>query len=442
MRLFILVATLLGFTMAARADIGGTVELKRETVQSWKATFCFDESVDALGFARPVADLRQKSWAAGEMGFKLVHAGKVSHLERADGKPFNCASVAITTNTMIPQKDYMPFSSFSDGGVSVFTGYLTGQVLRHGAWEDYDLRASYQGLDGDRVITRSPAVLTQQFVYFGPREPKEIPGATLVIDPLIPASARLGVLSTLPRGNKLLSDLFGFTPSEAYLVYMAAGELETSPSDQTKAGTLPYQILFTMKGKGSARWADSDPLYFPRFTMHEVLHIWQRDIWGDWLGEDHPWVHEGGAEALAYELMDRAKAYKAGQLDALWATVSNKCRNLLAETSVHDAPAKGRFDAVYQCGAIINRLVGAALNPDAPGDGMIRFWQTMAAGSRAGLPEAGSEQLYFDTMQALGFGADARAALVRFLEEKPANPDAALKALKAALTLAADAPVS
>ncbi len=442
MRIFIFVATLLGVTMAAHADIGGTFELKREAAQSWKASFCLDESVDALGFARPVADLREKSWAAGEPGFNLVHTGKVSHLERSDKKPFTCASVAISTNTMIPKKDYMPFSGFSDGGVSVFTGYLTGQVLRNGAWESYDLRASYRGLEGDRVITRSPGVLADQFVYFGPMEPKEVSGARLVIDPMIPASARLGVLSTLPRGNKLLGELFGFAPSEPYLVFMAAGELETSSSDQTKAGTLPYQILFTMKGKGSARWADSDPLYFPRFTMHEILHIWQREVWGDWLGDDHPWVHEGGAEALAYVLMDRAKAYKAGQLDALWATVSNKCRNLLAETSVHDAPANGRFDAVYQCGALVNRMVGAALDPDAPGDGMIRFWQAMAAGGGADARETGSEQRYLNTMQALGFGPQARNALATFLKEKPANPDAALKALKAALTIEAAAPVS
>ncbi len=442
MRLFIYILAVLGLSVAARADVSGTFELTREAAQDWKATFCFDESITALGFERPVADLRSKSWRAHDPGFSLIHSGPVSHLERADGKSFRCASLDITTNTMIPKKDYMPFSRFSDGGVSVFTGYLMGRGLRHGTWENYDLKATYRGLDGDRVITRNPSGLAEQFVYFGPREPKEIAGATLVIDPLIPASARLGVLSTLPRGNKLLEELFGFRPVQPYLVFMAAGELETSPSDQTKAGTLPYQILFTMKGKGSAKWADSDPLYFPRFTMHEVLHIWQREVWGDWLGDDHSWVHEGAAEALSYELMGRAKAYKAGQLDSLWATVTNKCRSLLAETSVHDAPKNSRFDAVYQCGALVNRMVGAALNPDAPGDGMIRFWQAMAASGQAGMRDTTSVQLYLDTMEHLGFGEDARSALLAFLKEKPLNPDAAIKALRAVLSAAAPSPSS
>ncbi|SDE69345.1 hypothetical protein [Kordiimonas lacus] len=435
MRFFITLAAIWGLSGAAGADVSGTFELTREAERRWKASFCFGESVSALGFERPVADFRAASWAAGEPGFELIHTGRTSLIQRADKAPFNCASVTLTTNTMIPPKDYMPFSSFSDGGASVFTGYLMGQVYRNGVWESYDLRASYRGLEGDRVVTRNPKALAEQFVYFGPREPKEIAGATLVIDPLIPASARLGVLSTLPRGTKLLAELFGFRPAEPYLVFLAAGELETSATDQTKAGTLPYQILFTMKGKGSARWADSDPLYFPRFTMHEVLHIWQREVWGEWLGDDHPWVHEGAAEALAYELMNQAGAYNAAELTSLWATVRNKCRNLLAETSVHDAPEKGRFDTVYQCGALINRMVGEALNPDAPGGGMIRFWQEMAKWDASQKGVLTSEQLYLNTMARLGFGEGARTALSTFLKEKPASPDAALKALKHALTL-------
>jgi len=442
MRLFFFFAAVWGLSVAAYADVTGTFELKRMGMADWRATYCLDAPVTAVAFSRPIAGLRYRSWRVASEGFRLEHYGDISRLVHADGQPFTCAAVHIQTDTSIPRKDYMPFSTFSDGGVSVFTGYMMGQAYQQGAWQDMQLRASYRGLGGDAVVTRAPDALQEQFVYFGPHEARDVPGAALVIDPKSPASARLGILSTLPRGNKLLGDLFGFAPREPYLVLMAAGELEAAPNDQTKAGTLPYQILFTMKGKGSARWADSDPLYFPRFTMHEMLHIWQREVWGDWLGDDHPWVHEGGAEALAYELMDRAKAYKAGQLDGLWAKVSNKCRNLLAETSVHDAPANGRFDAVYQCGALVNRMVGAALNPDAPGDGMIRFWQAMAAAHTAGTQNAGSEQLYLDTMQALGFGDQARAALVTFLEEKPANPDAALKALKAALALAVDVPVS
>lgn len=433
MRIWLVVVALLGLEGQVQAQIGGTFTLERLAERDWRATYCFDEPVLALAFTRRGEGIRRSSWISAEDGLQLVFTGDQAKLQHPKNNLFSCAAVSFKTDTRIPEKNYMAFSTFSDGGVSVYTGYLLGQVYKDGDWREMALRASYKGLPEDKVITRNPAVLGAQFVYFGKLAVRQTPAATLVIDPAMPSVARLGVLSAVPRANEMLKILFGYSPKEPYLVFMAAGELETSPSDHTKAGTQPYQILFTMKGKGAARWADSDPLYFPQFTMHEVVHIWQKDVWGDSFGPDTAWVDEGAADALSHEMMARTGAYRAEKYAAVWKGVESRCRLILKETSIHGAAEAGRFDAFYQCGALINRLVGEALNPVAPGEGLIDFWRAMMEWDRETLASHKGEALFFLTMQKLGLTNQQVVAVKNFLATKPADPGKAISALRLTL---------
>lgn len=419
----------------ANAEVGGTFTLERTSGSHWKATYCFDTPVVALAFTRPVDGLRQASWRSATDGLLLGFQDGRAKLQRADSAPFTCGAITFETDTRIPVKNYMAFSTFSDGGVSVFTGYLMGQAYFDDKWHELHLKARYRGFAGDRVITRNPGVLDYQFVYFGPQQVKATPEATLVIDPAIPPVARQGILSALPRANALLKSLFGYAAREQYQVFMAAGELESSKGDHTKGGTQPYQILFTMKGPGSARWAEDDPLYFPQFTVHEVLHIWQEDTWHKQLGNDWQWLHEGGADALSYELMRLSGVYDTMKYTRMWARAEGRCIKGLAGTSVHGAEKDGRFDAVYHCGALVNRMVGEVLNPQSPGDGIVRFWQMMAAWDRETIHFIPSERLYLDTMRRLGFSADAVVSLLTFLGTPTSDPASAIAALRARLVL-------
>jgi hypothetical protein len=417
----------------ALADVRGHMTLTRAGDSKWRADYCLDEPVEILGFGRPIRDMRRTHWRAVGDALVFSHTGETATLRRRGGGTIRCASVLMDTYTAIPQKNYMAFSVFSDGGVSVYTGYFLTSVYKDGAWHDVTMTATYQPREGEQVIARDPSTVGYQFVYFGPGRVKQRPEATFVVDPAIPPAARDGVFTALPQAIAQLELLFGYSPAEPYLVFMAAGELETSATDHTKAGALPGQILFTMKGRGSARWALRQPLYFPAFATHEVVHVWQKTVWGDAFGADQPWVHEGAADALATELMRRAGAYSEEEYAKAWVDAENRCADHLADISVHDAAGEGVFDAVYRCGALVNHMVAQALSPGAPGDGLVRFWRAMAAWDKATINFIPSETLYFDTMRRLGFSAAAVEALEGFLADRPEDARAAIAGVRAAL---------
>ncbi|HEX6927748.1 MAG TPA: hypothetical protein VF267_00760, partial [Gammaproteobacteria bacterium] len=115
-----------------------------------------------------------------------------------------------------------------------------------------------------------------------------------------------------------------------------------------------------------------------------------------------------------------------------WQSIENECAKALNKTSIHAAPEVGRFDAVYSCGALINRLVGEVVNPENPGEGIIEFWQAMAAWPESDR-KVESEKLFFRTLEKLGFGDEQRTVLRNFLDLQADEPQTAIERVRATL---------
>ncbi len=435
MRALIILLLAMMHTGAAFSDVTGRFTFERLGGDVWRAKYCFDEPVEVLGFERPIENFRESSWRTLLPEYELSFHGGAAQIARADGEPFRCTGVEMDTYTAVPIKNYMAFSSFTDGGMVAYTGYMTGKVFKDGVWQAYDVRARYKGLPGETVIARDPAALDHQYVYFGPQTGLSSANMRTVIDPGMPAAALVGIEKSLPEASKLLEDLFSFKPLEPFHVYMAAGELMTSKEDHSKGGSLKRQILFTLKGKRSADWAIGSPDFYPKLAAHEVLHLWQNEVWYGQLGEDTPWVHEGGADAIAHELMLRAGVYTAARYNEVWKTVESRCAGYLEETSVDGAIEAGKFDTLYQCGALINRIIAQALNSGEPSEGLFRFWRAMASWDETDIRQTPSAALFFATMDQLGFTESQIGVLKDFLAHKHADGEASVSALRSAFSL-------
>ncbi len=411
----------------AWAEVTGRFSFERLEADVWRAKYCFNEPVDALRFERPVEGLRQTHWRPAMPEYELVHEEDGSaHIRHRDGAAFTCTAVEVDTYTEVPVKNYMAFSRFSDGGMSVYMGYFTGTVFKDDEWQGYKVSATYRGLDGERIITRDPKALDHQFVYFGKQDVVETQDAITVVDPAMPDEARGGIERSLPQAGSMLTALFQFTPREPYQVFMAAGELASTEGSHTKGGTLKNQILFTLKGQEAAEWAVKSPDFYPTLTTHELLHLWQQEVWHEQLGNDAPWIHEGAADAIAFELMYRTGAATQEQYDAQWQKAESRCAKAIEETSVERAPEEGKFEVVYRCGALINRLIGEALSPDNPGEGIFTFWRTMAAWDADTIKTTPSAALFTRTMEKLGFDTTQVVGLGRFTGEQHADGQAAV----------------
>ncbi|MBO6505248.1 MAG: hypothetical protein JJ850_09985 [Kordiimonadaceae bacterium] len=417
---------------AEDATSDGTFTLERVEADLWRAEYCFDEPVDAVAFTRPLEGMRESHWTSVSDEMKLVHENGAAKLVSKNGSAFRCGSVDVKTYTALPPKNYYAFSPFSTGGMSVYTGYFTGDVQRDGTRQPFNLEAQFKGLPGEQVLGYDLSNLVHQYVYFGGEQLHRFDGLTAVIDPAIPTSARDVIVGSIPEVNAELSTLFNLKPSEPYLVYMAGGELDAFDGTSIKGGTQKNQILFTLKGRGALRIAEEDPTFFAKLTAHEVIHLWQRDIWPG-LGDDFPWMHEGSADALAYELMRRTGHYSLDQYENAWSSAQQKCAERLEISSVHLGPAKGNFRVVYECGALVNWLMGALLNPSEPGQGIMTFWQSMAALPAEARATGESETLFFTQLSALGVTPVKIERLRSFLDEQPGNPAAAIEALKSDL---------
>jgi len=418
-------------TQPAFAEITGRFSFERLEPDVWRAKYCFDEPVDAVRFERPIEGMRQSHWRTLLPEFELIHSPDGSaHIQHRDGVVFKCTGVEIDSYTEVPVKNYMAFSKFSDGGMSVYMGYYTGTVFKDDEWQGYTVSATYRGMEGERIITRDPGALDHQFVYFGRQKVVETPEAITVVDPAMPELARRGIEHSLPKAGRLLAEVFNYTPSEPYQVFMAAGELASRDGSHTKGGTLKNQILFTLKGRRIVEQAVSTSDFYPTLAAHELLHLWQREVWHEQLGNDAPWMHEGAADALAFELMYRTGVATRDQYETQWQKAESQCADFIRETSVARAPGEGKFKVVYRCGALVNRLVVEALSPESPGDGIFRFWQAMAAWDEKTIRQTPSVSLFKMTMEKLGFDTQQIIALGRFTGEQHADGQASIDSFR------------
>ncbi len=412
--------------------LGGELRLARENAERFRARYCLEHEVTGLSFDRPIERMRASHWRPSDPAWSLeVAADGSAVLARPDGAPFLCAALELEVFTERPEASYYAFSPFGDGGVSVYTGYLIPRARRDGDWRATALAAAYVARPGERVVTRAADQLAEQFVYFGPQAPVEAAGLRAIVDPAMPAAARSRLLDTLPQVGALLARDFGFRPASPHLVFLAT-ELDAFDGYSIKGGTLPGQILFSVKGREAAAEMAREPLRYARLAAHELFHLWQEEVWLGALGDDHPWVHEGSAEALAIEALRRADALDEGGYDRAWRDTESACAGQLERTSVHAGPGAGFFDVVYPCGALVNRLAGELLDAGDPGRGLVRLWRAAAA-----RPEAErrgpSEPHFFATLSAFGVSEQRLAALRALLDWSGERPgfEERLSALRA-----------
>lgn len=426
--LLLLIALLLPSVEACATDIGGTFTLKRLSKEIWQAGYCIDVPVNAIQFSRSVEKLRQIAWDSNDPEFELVHKNGLTQMQRKDGQIFECTSLKINQYTELPKANYYAFSSFSDAGVSVYTGYFLGQVLINNEWHNIRLKAEYKGRNKENIITREPDFLVEQFVYFGPQGSQNKAGVIPVIDPAIPSEAKRNILQTVSAVSAMLTAEVKFNQKNPYRIYIAS-DFDAFDGYSIKGGALPNQILFTVKGREAKAKLIEDPGFLSKLTAHEVIHLWQEEQWFGTLGNDRPWIHEGSAEALATELMHRTGIYDRTQYIDAWKSTEQNCLTYMEQTSINNAPENSMFDAVYPCGALVNRIVGEAINPKDFGHGIIRFWLEMAKweDSTRKIP---SEKLLFRTLEKLGFSKKKRNLLHQFLASKTDNPKHMLDKLR------------
>lgn len=391
-------ALCLGLTLACAGDptpAAGAVEIhvQPDGRQPWTVRYETERPVARLIFPQSPDDSRVRGWRP-EAGFEVVSSPEGEALRRIDGAAFSTASVAMDPVYRELPKSYAPFSPYGDGGMLFHTGRLfaCAEACADGQTYRFTLTSERPVLvDGRREI--GEAVWTDRdggrSVYVGDTRPAETEFGAAIIDGALPAAIREQLERELPAFMSLYADKLGVLDYQPMLFVSYDTRHDELGRVGNQGGTLPGQVFIHLYGaeweRRLAEGGFGDGLRW--HFAHEAAHLYQRQLFAP--EPESSWIHEGGAEAMAWlALRDSDPALAEAHLSE----ANTRCAaSLQAAGSLRQAISGGDFDAAYVCGFLIlvevDRRVRVA---DPASDGLFTVWRDYVelSGDRGGSEEA------------------------------------------------------
>lgn len=361
-RLFTLNAAILlsCFTVYAQAGelpgLAATIEVRHVDTETWRVEYRFAQAVSAIKLPA-VADYRQKAWTVRTPGMKLQPGAEFDVIS-AHGKPFKSASIEIKSYDGRPPKAYAPFNRFSDGGTLLFLGHLQGEVLR--AKHAHEMRADIRlaGLTQENVVAppqnRQHPGGERGYAYFGPAQVVQAGAVKVLVDPKTPEWARETVLDTGAKVAQYYEKAYQRPLKEELFITVSIGSDE-KPGLSMNGGAVLGQLAYHFSGAQLAGDHPKKREMLARLVAHEMAHIWQLNTARGGVGEKDPWIHEGGAEAMALDALLQTGAASAESVKAYRAAQTTACEKL--GNSVES------YTGIYACGLVRFDQLGVGIVP-------------------------------------------------------------------------------
>lgn len=339
--LFLLAATG-GLHAEPAATVPVTVQVSHTAPDTWRLQYRFARPVTAVLY-NAVGPYRQQSWTPATPGFTLRRENDNDVLA-ADGKPFDTVSIDVRAYSDLIEKQYMPASRYTDGGVALFLGHFQGDVQVAGNAADMAPDFRLVGLGQESVIAppaATAAMPTLGYAYFGPQQPSPAGVADAIIDPAAQPWLKETVIDASTRLSQYFEQAYGHRLKQRLRVQVSIAGLDT-PGLSLKGGAVQGQLVYTLRGQQLNGDHPEKRKYLVRIVAHEMAHIWQMS--GDHVGVDGstPWVYEGGAEAMAMDALLKSGLWTAAQVQSYASEKLALCDKLGGSTA--------SYDGIYACG--------------------------------------------------------------------------------------------
>ena len=370
------------------------IHLTPEKKGHWRADYTLNAPTQTLRFIRPSNGMRPTQVRILDPGFVWARQGEDDVIVRADGAPFRAVSIAEATEFNLPEKDYLPFAQFGDGGLLIYTGrfHACGDICPLDASGDQGpFRITIN--PGERLFKSGGAIVAHGKVatgaisftdrgdgtkiYVGNGTIKSNGAFVSIIDRRLPRLIRHDLERLFPVLMEAFAERLGPLPRRPMLFvsYNVPGTVVAGSS--IKGGALPDQVFMHFEGAETAAFSTSQDFepFIAWFFAHEAAHLYQRgrEMQRD---EADSWIHEGGAEALA-ALALTAIGFDRDAVAARISEKSDACAKALKRGAVASAYERRDFDTFYSCGLMAHLSVHDALSRS--GSDLFAVWRNFMA---------------------------------------------------------------
>lgn len=372
----LLLAALVGTARAATpAPLHTELTLTHIAADKWRADYVFAKPVTAVELGAQIGPYRKQAWRLLTPGVELVAHDDKEGLRSAS--PLTRLSVEISAYDDFVDGQYAPIDRFSDGGWDFYLGFLYGSLTQSGRERAMDVTLHLQGLSGETVITQAKSgTELSGYVYFGPQKPVRMGNVNVIVDPQAPAWLREVIDDTTVKVSQFYEQAFQRKLFDIPLISVALVGFDGAPGRfSIKGGAVGGGIAYRLQGAGLVEDHPKKRAYMARLIAHEMAHLWQINLTRGGIGGNDAWVHEGGAEAIAWEALRATGIFTEEASDQYAQGLLKECEELKDDVSVNRG--------LYACG--FKRFHGYAMAP-------VPLWRAMMASSE------GSGEFYSEPM--------------------------------------------
>lgn len=385
----------------------------------WRATWNLAAPARELRFDRDTS-FRGEHFEVLTPGYAIVREGN-NEVLRTDEVPSSTIAVRFREHTRHLPKDYKFFLKFSDGSVAIYTGHLLAtagdMLVRDFRFQPRGTNVIVAGQRHSAAVHWRDASGQGTYVYFGSIEPVESADAISIVDPGLPDWLETRAREALPRLFALYTDrLAAKLPERPAVLFNYVNSEQTGYS--RNGGTLPGLIALEVEGTGWQSESDEGLLELFHFLAHEAAHLWNGQI-VSYPDSADAWLHEGSADGLAERALLELGVIDQERFRRYQTAALNQCRRGLGAEPLQTAAKRGQFELYYSCG---NAL--ALLTEQSTGQGLFSFWKALIARALATKDRQYTAADYYTLL-------GDRAEVVRGFVERPADPDALVRALRA-----------
>lgn len=346
------------------------VDVRHVAQDLWRVDYKFAQAVTALKL-KSIGEFRQHEWTVLTPGLNM-QSGADFDLITAKGKPFKSASVQIKTFDGWSPKEYVSFNRFGDGGTAIYLGHLQGDVEQGKKTLSMRTDIRLTGLAKENVITppanRMEPGAERGYAYFGPAQAVPAGTAKALIDPRTPQWLRETILDTGAKVSAYYEKAYQRPLKDELLIMVSVANFE-SPGFSMKGGAVMGQGQVSYRLEGKQVLLDHPKLreHAALNVAHEMAHVWQMAVSrGGMRGDQDPWIHEGGAEAMALDALAQTGVMSEESVKAYRAKRAATCDKL--------GGAVDSYDGIYACGL---------MRFDKLGVGIVPLWRSMMVATEA-----------------------------------------------------------